>query len=403
MPQKKISQLTSISSEAVNSTDNLELSTKDINYNNASGKISIKDIGKAIYSRFLVSDNDKTIKQEVAEAKNNNEYSQLVLVDELGGKWVIWAESEYGIRMMSENIANWYKEMDEYMAYMNASGDPHHNYLSVADNASSQTGVARMVELGNTLYAIYSDKEHSSQADWLAAKEEFDPLFKSIRFNIDEGHTWDDEYLSINTKLTGYSNRYDVTLEYFTEGSGHENDPILIIDPSEDPPTSLSFKTRFQDDYLGWIEQKRIADCNSAKTTYNTTPTQENLDAFAAAVEVAKVYLETNGDVITFMVYFECGQNYEGYNTYNAFLYNEAANPRSFDDGGPLDKQYEDMLVTLATYLNNSIDYMRVYFGDISEPEPEEKNRPITIGYITRANSLYEDIQEFINIHEEDS
>lgn len=417
MPQKKISQLTSISSEAVNESDNFEISTKDLNYNNTSGKISTKDIGKAIYSRLHVADDNKTIKQKVEEAKNNNEYSQLVLVDEKGGKWLIWAESSTGIRMMSEDVAEWYKQMDEYMAYMNAPAetDPHHNYQEVATKATSelpsdyytQEDINSLLINGETLYTIYTNPEQYTKTQWGQAKIIFDPLYKRIRYAIG----YDDEFNAINSKLETCTTNFTNSQNWFVS---HENDPILIINPSTDPQEEESFHYLFvvtdsQDPtkkaYLQWLHDKILADCNEAKTVYTTTPNQEHLTTFETKVEIAESYLYGDKDLTIFMIYFECGigPTYMGYNTYNEFLYDEATNPRSFDNGGPLDKEYHDMLIALTNYLKNSVDYMRTYFRNITEPSPERKNRPIVLEYIDNANTMYENIQDFINAHEEDS
>ena len=53
MPQKKISQLTSVSSDVVNSSDTLEICTLNSNRAKASRKISLRDIGKQSFPNLV--------------------------------------------------------------------------------------------------------------------------------------------------------------------------------------------------------------------------------------------------------------------------------------------------------------------------------------------------------------
>lgn len=402
MPQKKISQLTSVSSDVVNSSDTLEICTLNSNRAKASRKISLRDIGKAIFSKFSVSDNSKTIKQEIEEAKENNKFDKIILIDETGAEWYIWANSTKGIMWRTQEAAAWLQEMAEYMEYMYAQ-DNQHNYVTVYENSSSEYRT-QMKNLGDELVAIYSNNidnpDTSEKSTWNTKKYNFDYKFKTIRFSIDNAHSWDTEFLTQKNLIDSFNTTYDVYNNLITSAS---TVPVYIDFTYESLTDTADLKSGLRTNYLqNYVSNVLLANATNAQNAYiqGTTisgepsgtkwQTDSLLTTLQEKVKEAKPIVDEQMETLINYIYEH--DSIIGYNTYFTFCTLE---PQTHNNFGNYAIQ-EEFDATVANLKQDLQDCMTL-IKQVYLVTPDEETGDKIFSLIRTTKEEYNYAQELIN------
>ena len=336
MGQKKISQLTPLPFADINSNGNetIEISGFDNSTNNkASFSTTLKELGQAIFSKFTFDDN-KTIKQKIDEAEVKNEFTQIYLLDDLGQKWMIWADSESGVNWESEETGIWRQEMGEYMVFMNtpSSQDLKHNYMALYDEAVRQkyneNKRNRLKSYGDDLVEIYSlnpQEQLARKSEWDEKQPTFDHVYREIRNKLDppasypypsEKYYFDPEFASQNKSIENFNTRLSDTISYV---NGHS---IILIPDPEHREQDIDITN----DFLYYLQNFATGILNiavGARTEYKNYYTQEKYQYLVDKVKEARVILGQDKD-IDLLFSFLAGvindvdnmSDYKGYNEY---------------------------------------------------------------------------------------
>jgi len=403
MPQKKISQLTSVSSDVVNSSDTLEICTLNSNRAKASRKISLRDIGKAIFSKFSVSDNSKTIKQEIEDAKENNKFDKIILVDETGAEWYIWANSTKGIMWRTQEAAAWLQEMAEYMEYMYNSQNTQHNYISVYENSSSEYR-AQMKSLGDELVSIYSNNidnpDISKKSTWNTKKYNFDYKFKTVRFGINNTHTWDTEFQTQKSLIDSFNTTYNVYNNLITNAS---TIPVYIDFTYESLTDTVDLKGGLKTNYLqNYVSNVLLANATNAQNAYiqGTTisgepsgtkwQTEGLLTTLQEKVKEAKPII--NEQMKTLIDYVYEHDSIIGYNTYFTFCTLEPQTHNNFGNYS-IQEEFDSTVANLKQDLHDCMTLIKqVYLVT-----PDEETGDKIFSLIRNTKEEYNYAQELIN------
>ena len=403
MPQKKISQLTSVSSDVVNSSDTLEICTLNSNRAKASRKISLRDIGKAIFSKFSVSDNSKTIKQEIEDAKENNKFDKIILVDETGAEWYIWANSTKGIMWRTQEAAAWLQEMAEYMKYMYNSQNTQHNYISVYENSSSEYR-AQMKSLGDELVSIYSNNidnpDISAKSTWNTKKYNFDYKFKTVRFGINNTHTWDTEFQTQKSLIDSFNTTYNVYNNLITNAS---TIPVYIDFTYESLTDTVDLKSGLKTNYLqNYVSNVLLANATNAQNAYiqGTTisgepsgtkwQTEGLLTTLQEKVKEAKPII--NEQMKTLIDYVYEHDSIIGYNTYFTFCTLEPQTHNNFGNYS-IQEEFDSTVANLKQDLQDCMTLIKqVYLVT-----PDEETGDKIFSLIRNTKEEYNYAQELIN------
>ena len=402
MPQKKISQLTSVSSDVVNSSDTLEICTLNSNRAKASRKISLRDIGKAIFSKFGVSDNSKTIKQEIEEAKENNKFDKIILVDETGAEWYIWANSTKGIMWRTQEAAAWLQEMAEYMEYMYAQ-DNQHNYTTVYENSSSEYRT-QMKSLGDELVAIYSNNidnpDITQRSTWNTKKYNFDYKFKTVRFGIDSVNSWDTEYQAQKNLIDSFNTTYGVYNNLITNAT---EIPVYIDFTYESLEDVANLKSGLQTNYLqNYVSNILLSNAIDAQNAYiqGTTisgepsgtkwQTESLLTTLVQRVKEAKPVVD--GEVETLINYVYEHDGIVGYNTYFTFCTLEPQTHNNFGNYA-IQEEFDATVANLKQDLQDCMTLIKQVY--LVTPDEETGNKIFSL--IRSTKEEYNYAQELIN------
>lgn len=408
MPQKKISQLTSVSSDVVNSNDTLEICTLNSNRAKASRKISLRDIGKAIFSKFGVSNNNKTIEQEIKEAKENNKFDKIILVDETGAEWYIWANSTKGIMWRTQEAAAWLQEMAEYMEYMynQNTQDRQHNYIRVYENSSSEYK-AQMKSLGDDLVAIYSNNidnpDITEKSIWNTKKYNFDHKFKTVRFGIDNTHSWDTEYQAQKNLINSFNTTYGVYNNLVTNAT---DIPVYIDFTYESLEDVADLKSGLKTNYLqNYVSNVLLANATSAQNAYiqgatvsgepsgTKWQTESLLATLEEKVKEAKpVANDTNGQMKTLIDYVYEHDGTVGYNTYFIFCTLEPQTHNNFGNYA-IQEEFDATVANLKQDLQDCMTLIKQVY--LNTPDEETGNKIFSL--IRSTKEEYEYAQELIN------
>ena len=402
MPQKKISQLTSVSSDVVNSSDTLEICTLNSNRAKASRKISLRDIGKAIFSKFSVSDNSKTIKQEIEEAKENNKFDKIILVDETGAEWYIWANSTKGIMWRTQEAAAWLQEMAEYMEYMYAQ-DNQHNYTKVYENSSSEYRT-QMKSLGDELVAIYSNNidnpDITEKSTWNTKKYNFDYKFKTVRFGIDNTHSWDTEFLTQKNLIDSFNTTYGIYNSLITSAT---EIPVYIDFTYKSLEDVADLKSGLQTNYLqNYVSNVLLANATDAQNAYiqggtisgepsgTKWQTESLLTALQQRVKEAKPVVDSEVETLINYVYEHDG--IVGYNTYFTFCTLEPQTHNNFRNYA-IQEEFDATVANLKQDLQDCITLIKQVY--LVTPDEETGNKIFSL--IRNTKEEYDYAQELIN------
>jgi len=406
MGQAKISDLDSLPYADITTgrTEKIETSGYNQSKQRASFFTTLEDLGKAIFSKFILDGSNKTIQQKISEAKVHNEFTEIYLYDENNNKWKIWASSDSGVIWEDEATATWRQEMAEYMVYMNtpAAQDETHNYMAIYEEALRQSGFeAQDLEYihnyGLRLTQIYNTTPLSEQIplrdEWNEKQINFDHSYKKIRNKLEspegeEDYYFDPEFAKENSSIENFSTRLNRTKTYI------ENNPVIIKPDPEDPTQDVIFTSDFQY-YLINFADSILSTAVGARTEYLNYYTQNKYLNLVTKTKEAKSYLGQDKD-IDFLLSFLTGEindrdnmsDYQSFNTYKVYCLqtHTASDPSKQEE---LDGYVEDLNQLIDTIWNNIQEYFRQIQLNNGFASPVEDLRKDIMTNITKAKNLY--------------